>query len=69
MNNAKKIFELLHLQSEQSFQVTKPLFEGIFRLTDNLYIQKQISENKWESSQFQLCDLFNGTIDIKPINK
>ena len=67
MNKVKEIFDLLNLEIEQPFKIIKPSFDGIFKLTKDLYIQKQINENEWESSQFQLCDLFNDAINIEPI--
>ena len=67
MNKVKEIFNLLSIKIEQPFEITRPSCKGLYRLTDNLYIQRYSSDNKWESSQFQLCDLLNGTIDIKPI--
>ena len=67
MNNANKIFNLLQLNIEQTFEIIRPTFKGIYRLTKDLYIERLTSDNRWESSQFQLCDLFNGAIDIKPI--
>ena len=65
MDKSKEVFNLLNLKPNQSFRIIKPTFDGSYRLTDNLYIQKQISDNEWESSQFQLCDLCNGTVDIE----
>lgn len=67
MNKTKEIFDLLKLKSKQPFEIIKPTFEGIYRLTDKLYIQKQVNDNIWISSQFQLCDLVNGTLSIRPM--
>lgn len=68
MNKQKEILELLHLNENGLFEITRPHFKGLFKLDENLYIEK-LNNNVWESSQFQLCDLFNGAIDIKPVNK
>ena len=65
MINTKEIFKLLQMSVEQPFKITRPSFEGIYRLTKDLYIQKQIKEHEWESSHFQLCDLFNGALEIQ----
>ena len=65
----KEIFKLLQLKENQCFKIIKPSFNGIYRLTEDLYIQKQNENNNWESCQFQLCDLFNGAIDIEPIKE
>ena len=64
-----EIFKLLRLKENQQFKIIKPAFNGIYRLTEKLYIQTQNINNEWESSQFQLCDLFNGTISIEPIEE
>lgn len=65
MNKQKEIFNLLHLKENGLFEITKPHFKGLFKLTKDLYIKK-FNGREWESSQFQLCDLLNGAIDINP---
>lgn len=68
MNKQKEILKLLYLNEKGLFEITRPHFKGLFKLDENLYIKKLIN-NVWESSQFQLCDLFNGAIEIKPVEQ
>lgn len=66
MNKRKEILKLLGLNENGLFEIIKPHFNGLFKLDDNLYVKK-LNDDMWNSTQFQLCDLLNGTIDIKSI--
>ena len=68
MNKIKEIFDLLNLNEDGLFKVINPKFEGIFKLTPRLYINK-LENDGLNVSIFQLSDLLNGTIEIEPIEK
>lgn len=63
MNKKYEIYKLLRLNQSGMFKIVKPHFNGIFRLNDKLYIEK-FNDDLWQSCQFQLCDILNGTLEI-----
>lgn len=68
MNKRKEILKLLGLNENGLFEIIKPRFSGLYKLCDDLYVRK-LNDDMWNSTQFQLCDLFNGAIEIKPIKR
>lgn len=66
MNKSKQIFEILNLNDDGLFKIIHPQCDGLFKLTNLLYIKKY-NGSIFESTQFQLCDLLNGTLEIKSV--